>query len=106
MEHDCPTDTVCFHCQQCAEKYLKALLVSRGIAFPKTHDLVVLVNLLGKETGLDQSIEEVQPLNRYSVEARYPGNWDPIDKAEALVAARMARGVRDAARRLLPEEVL
>ena len=28
MEHDCPTDTVCFHCQQCAEKYLKALLLS------------------------------------------------------------------------------
>lgn len=23
----CPTDTVCFHSQQCAEKYLKALLV-------------------------------------------------------------------------------
>jgi HEPN domain-containing protein len=27
MEQDCPTDTVCFHCHQCAEKYLKALLV-------------------------------------------------------------------------------
>lgn len=31
---------VCFHAQQCAEKYLKALLVSRGRDFPKTHDLV------------------------------------------------------------------
>jgi len=28
MEQGCPTDTVCFHCHQCAEKYLKALLVS------------------------------------------------------------------------------
>jgi len=67
---------------------------------------VVLVNLLGEGTRLDLNIEDVQPLNRYSVEARYPGDWDPIDMPEALEAARMARGVRDAARRLLPEEVL
>jgi HEPN domain-containing protein len=105
MEQDCPTDTVCLHCQQSAEKYLKALLVYRGIAFPKTHDLVVLVNLLGKESGFELNIEEVQPLNRYSVEARYPGDWDPIDMPEALESARMARGVRDAVRRLLPDEV-
>ena len=91
--------------QQSAEKYLKALLVFRGIAFPKPHDLVVLSNLLGKECGLDLNIEDVHPLNRYSVEARYPGDWDPIDMPEAQEAARMARGVRDAARRLLPEEL-
>lgn len=51
LGEDCPTDTVCFHCQQCAEKYLKAILVSRGVAFPKTHDLVLLLNLLGGESG-------------------------------------------------------
>jgi HEPN domain-containing protein len=28
-----------FHAQQCAEKYLKALLVVYGRAFPRTHDL-------------------------------------------------------------------
>jgi HEPN domain-containing protein len=37
---ECPADTVAFHAQQCAEKYLKALLVFEGIDFPKTHDLV------------------------------------------------------------------
>ena len=71
MEHDCPTDTVCFHSQQCAEKYLKALLVCRGISFPKTHDLVVLFNLLPKEPRQSLGMKDVQPLNRYSVEARY-----------------------------------
>jgi len=35
---ECPTDTVCFHAQQCVEKYLKALLTFLGIDFPKTHD--------------------------------------------------------------------
>jgi HEPN domain-containing protein len=32
-------DAVCFHAQQCAEKYLKARLIEAGIRFPKTHDL-------------------------------------------------------------------
>ena len=40
---ECPADTVGFHAQQCAEKYLKALLTARGIDFPKTHDLGELV---------------------------------------------------------------
>ena len=32
----------CFHAQQCAEKYLKAILISRQVAFSKTHDLLLL----------------------------------------------------------------
>ena len=43
LEEDCPFDTVCFHAQQCAEKYLKALLVYRSIDFPKTHDIRLLM---------------------------------------------------------------
>lgn len=38
-------DVVCFHCQQCSEKYLKAFLVKHKIAFPKTHNLLVLQKL-------------------------------------------------------------
>ncbi len=37
-EH-CPTEAVCFHCQQYVEKILKALLTLKGIEAPKTHDL-------------------------------------------------------------------
>lgn len=47
------TDIVCFHCQQCAEKYLKALLVSLGVHFPKTHDLRLLLDLVPKGVSLD-----------------------------------------------------
>jgi hypothetical protein len=64
---------------------------------------VVLVNLLRREAGAELSIGNVQPLNRYSVEARYPGDWDPIDIREAREAAVLARKVRDAVRHLLPE---
>ena len=35
-------DAVCFHAQQCAEKYLKALLIASGVTPPKIHDLAQL----------------------------------------------------------------
>ncbi len=34
---------LCFHCQQAAEKFLKALLTDRQIEFTKTHDLDALL---------------------------------------------------------------
>jgi hypothetical protein len=39
-------DGVCFHCQQCAEKYLKALLEELAVTSPKTHNLMHLLTLL------------------------------------------------------------
>jgi HEPN domain-containing protein len=38
-----PYDTVCFHCQQAAEKPLKAYLVARGVQPASTHDLLLLL---------------------------------------------------------------
>ena len=42
---DIVPDAACFFCQQCAEKYLKARLIEANIAFPRTHDLLQLLNL-------------------------------------------------------------
>jgi len=39
-------DGVCFHAQQCAEKYLKALAVELDLPFLRTHDLVILLEQL------------------------------------------------------------
>ena len=68
-----PWDTVCFHAQQGAEKYLKALLTQYGVAFPKIHDLTELVALLpvGARPALPPGILEV--LNPFAIETRYPG---------------------------------
>ena len=72
--HDdkCPFDTVCFHAQQCAEKYLKGWLVYHDVDFPRTHDLVVLLRLADGAGLRRASLGNVQPLNRYTIEARYP----------------------------------
>jgi HEPN domain-containing protein len=96
------TDIVCFHCQQCAEKYLKALLLFRGVAFPRTHDLRLLWDLVPCDVSLGIGPEKAVPLNRYVIEALYPGNWEPIAVPEALQALAMAKAVREAVRRQLP----
>lgn len=95
------TDIVCFHSRQCAEKYLKALLLYRGIAFPKTHDLRLLLDLIPTDISLELQREEVIPLNRYAIEGRYPGDWEPITPAEAQRAFEMAQAVRQAVLRQL-----
>jgi len=96
------TDIVCFHAQQCAEKCLKALLLYRGVAFPRTHDLRLLMDLIPPEAALGVPREQVIPLNRYAVEGRYPGDWEPITVAEAQRAVETAQAIRQAVLRQLP----
>jgi HEPN domain-containing protein len=104
-DEECPFDTVCFHAQQCVEKYLKSWLISRRRDVPRSHDLVVLLNLALVAGFRGVGPQDVQPLNRYTIEARYPGDWDPIDRSEAEQAVAMAQRFREAVRALLPSEV-
>jgi HEPN domain-containing protein len=95
------TDIVCFHCQQCAEKYLKAFPLYRDVAFPRTHDLRLLLDLIPAGVSLELRREQVIVLNRYVIEGRYPGDWEPITVAEARRALEMAQAVRQAVLRQL-----
>ncbi|MHB8766442.1 MAG: HEPN domain-containing protein, partial [Deferrisomatales bacterium] len=106
MGEGCPCDVVSFHAQQCAEKYLKAVLVLCGAEFPKTHDLVRLLRLVPPSVGIVLAPVDVAPLNRYAVEARYPGDWESISPAEAKDALDLARKVRDQVRGLLGAEAI
>jgi len=91
---------VCFHAQQCAEKYLKALLIHRGQVFPKTHDLLALSDLCAKAgIAITINADELDILSAYAVRVRYPGD-DPSLK-EAEEAFKIATAVRRFARRLL-----
>lgn len=68
-------DSVCFHVQQCLEKYLKALLIKHQLAPPRTHDLLALIRLLLPilpeiKIWLNEDLAEI---NMGSVEIRYPG---------------------------------
>jgi len=105
LKEGCPFDVVCFHAQQCAEKYLKALLVSRSLDFPKTHDLRLLMQRIPAEIDLKLQIEKVVSLNRYTIEARYPGDWEPFNRKEAEKAAAIARKIQKAVKAYLPKEM-
>lgn len=102
---ECPTDTVCYHAQQCVEKYLKAILVQKGVDFPKTHDLEWLTALVPPDARPTFSVEEQATLTEYATGARYPG-WDKISLVDARRAVALARRVRKEVRRWLPRKIL
>lgn len=90
-------NAVCFHAQQCAEKYLKGRLEEAGIAFRKTHDLAELLNqVTAVEPNWAVLQAEVDNLNRFSVTFRYPGQ--SAVKVDAKQALQDCRKVRAAAR--------
>lgn len=88
-------DVVCYHCQQAAEKYLKAYLVAVHVTPPMIHDLW---DLLGLCAGHDASLASLDPqaqlLNRYGVLIRYPGlDATVADAKDAMKAVRRMRRV-------------
>lgn len=105
MGEDCPVNAVCFHAQQCAEKYLKAHLVFLGIEFPKTHDIGRLSGLLPPGIRIPLSGVEQELLTDYSWMGRYPGTWEPVNRVQAEEAAGLAGELRSAVRDALPKEV-
>ena len=95
LQDNCPLSTVCFHSQQCVEKYLKALLIGYSLQVPKSHDLLELYHRLAPDVRPSLSEEWLAVLNRYAVETRYPGDWDIISRREAEDAFAAAGTVRE-----------
>jgi HEPN domain-containing protein len=87
-------DAACFHCQQAAEKSLKAWLIATGVRFPFVHDLRRLLNLCA---SAEPSFQQLEPfalsLNPFAVDTRYDNEfWPTPDEVEqALGAARAIR---------------
>ncbi len=81
-------DVICFHAQQCAEKYLKALLAQSQIPFRAIHDLEVLLGLvIPVSPDLNTIRDKFLMLNDYAVEFRYPGESAIKEEAQAAVGA-------------------
>ena len=76
-----------FHVQQAVEKSLKALLASLGKAYPPTHDLARLINLLKEHDSDAARFDELVEYTSYAVQFRY-GASDPsaipLDRDKAL----------------------
>ena len=93
---DGPTDTPCFHAQQAVEKVLKALLTAEGIVFPRTHDLMPLLDMaISVLPDLENFREAFAELSGYAVEVRYPGDFINPSKEDAHVALKVAEQVME-----------
>jgi HEPN domain-containing protein len=81
-------DAVCFHAQQCAEKYLKAVLQEDGKRIPKIHYLLEILALILQFDGSYEFLKaDLEVLEDYAVRFRYPGDLAEKDEAQAAYAA-------------------
>lgn len=87
-------EDLCFEAQQAAEKAIKAILVLRGIDFPKTHEIASLLALLD-QSGLKvpEELWKADNLTDYAVEARYPDRVMPVTEDEYRQAIAVAEKV-------------
>ena len=90
-------NAICFHAQQCAEKYLKAMLQEDDITPLKIHDLEKLLEVLLPNFPSWEALRSaLAQLTDYAVGFRYPG--DSADKEEASEAMKLCRTVRETVR--------
>jgi len=99
--------TCAFHCQQAAEKFIKAFLVRHQIEFRKTYNLEELSALVGKiDPQLSNEIAFCKWLTPYGVEFRYPGEYPEVNKNTAEKAYKETSLVKDAVMKRLHEYLL
>ncbi len=79
-------EAVCFHAQQCIEKYMKAILQENNIEFEKTHDLGSLLEQCRNFVPeLDKFEVDLLEITSFAVEVRYPGMKVTKDEAEKAI---------------------
>ena len=96
-------EAICFHAQQCAERYLKARLYEAEVPFGKIHDLMALLDQVSRvEPGWESFREDLGYISDLAVTMNYPG--ETLDAESAGRAEDCCRRFRDAARAVLRPE--
>jgi HEPN domain-containing protein len=87
------TSSICFHCQQAVEKYLKAFLISNGNDIKKTNNIEFL---LSECESIDPDFAIIDPknLSDFGVEVRYPGDMYVPSKNETIEHIEIAFSVK------------
>ena len=98
-----------FHCQQAAEKSLKAFLTWHQKPFPRTHNLTVLSGFCVEldaslDAALDAAVAPSLALTRFAVAMRYPGEIEEPSIAEVRQWLAVAQTIFDAICSRLPRE--
>jgi HEPN domain-containing protein len=92
-----------FHCQQAAEKAMKAFLTAHDKPFHKTHDLDELAAACEAiDPALRSALDPARELSVFAWHFRYPGETEIPEPEEARKAIRVARDVYQAIEARLP----
>jgi len=87
-------EDLCYHCQQAAEKAIKAIYQHKGWTFRYTNDLDdLLTGLNRQEVKIPQDVEEAAVLTNFAWETRYPGFHEPVTEGEYQEALNQAERV-------------
>ena len=93
--HPTPDETICYLCQQSAEKYLKAFIFYNDIEPDKTHDLKLLLEVcINYNTEFSKLFSNAYILTRYAVLPRYPNELQ-ITKEDMKNAIANAKAVQE-----------
>jgi HEPN domain-containing protein len=94
ISNEIPHEVLCFNTQQAVEMALKAVHIGYNLNFPKTHDIKHLADLLQNENvNIPIEVIDAEILNRYAVETRYPGFYDPLTEEDYKEAVELAENV-------------
>lgn len=91
---DIADEIIGFHCQQAAEKSMKAVLIARKIEFRKTHDLEELLQLIeDNEIEKPENAEDLDELEPFAVAFRYDllDDTSLFDRKKAIEIVRKVR---------------
>lgn len=86
-----------FHAHLAAEKAVKAVLIRLGVEVPRIHDLVGLHRLLPESEQARFDGSDLEALNPWTIEGRYPADLPDSDRSMIGEALAAARRVLDAA---------
>jgi HEPN domain-containing protein len=98
-------DVAVYHCQQAAEKAVKAFLVHHGKAYEKTHDIEVLTDLAYElDSNFSKLADAADALTPYATRFRYPNATFAVEPqpAEYHEAFAHAQAIYDFVLNLLP----
>ena len=98
--HPRPLNVICYHCQQAAEKAVKALIVYFGSqgSMPKVHDISFLLNqiknIIHEKKGIsveNELLTAADSLSKYGIAPRYPNEIevDELMTGKALADSEM-----------------
>jgi len=94
-------EIICYHCQQAAEKALKAYLLFSDQEPPKTHNLESLVDLcIELSTEFSEIVDECEYLNPFGVQPRYPFNFELVD-SDAIMSAEKGEKIVEFVRKMI-----